>query len=82
MTYGAPTDLGTADILRARDLLANRIVNEIINEGGSGTRVFEDALRHHIVLFLQRLRVCLFVIDKLMTAYNTSVEQNQSASAA
>lgn len=58
-------------ITRARDVVANSIMAEIAKEDPQGQTEYQDAVRHHIVAFLQRLRVSLLVLDKLMDTYNT-----------
>lgn len=68
--------LGKADIdfvTRARDVVANSVMNEISKEDPQGDEEYKDAVRHHIVANFQRIKVLLLVLDTLMEAYNSSV---------
>ena len=59
-------------ITRARDIVANSVMAEIIKEDPQGHTEYQDAVRHQIVAFLQRIRLSLMVLDTLMEAYNAS----------
>ena len=57
-------------IRRARDILADSIMSEIINEDPQSQAAFKDSLHHQIVITCQRLRVYLHLVDRLMALFN------------
>lgn len=57
-------------IKRARDILADTTMSEIIDEDSKAQESFNDSLRHQIVITCQRLHVHLHLIDRLMVLYN------------
>jgi hypothetical protein len=59
-------------VTRARDVITHSVMAEIAKEDPQGQAEYQDAVRHHIIAFFQRLRICLFVLDKLMEIYNVS----------
>jgi hypothetical protein len=65
-----PTDFNM--IVRARDTITDSIMAEIAQENPDSRNEFENAVRHHIVSFSQRIKVCLVVMDKLMEVFNAS----------
>jgi len=69
-----------ASIKRARNLLADSIMTEILHKNPQDHAGFKDSIHHHIVLFCQCLRVTLVILDKLMTVYNTSVANGKKHS--
>jgi hypothetical protein len=60
-------------IVRARNVITDSVMNEIAKEDPHGHAEYQNAVRHHIVAFAQRLRVCLLVLDKLMESYNSAL---------
>jgi hypothetical protein len=65
---GSDVDL----INRARDVIANSVMAEIAKEDPQGNTEYQDAIRHQIVAFFQRIRLSLLVLDTLMEAFNDS----------
>jgi hypothetical protein len=59
-------------IKRARDVLSDVIMSEIIDEDPKAQESFNDSVRHQIVITCQRLRVYLHLVDRLMDLYNQS----------
>ena len=59
-------------IARSRDVIANSVMAEIAKEDPQGHTEYQDAVRHQIVAFFQRIRLSLLVLDTLMEAYNAS----------
>lgn len=56
----------------ARDIVANSIMSEIAKEDPQGQSEYQDAIRHQVVYFFQRLRLCLLILDTLMEAFSSS----------
>jgi hypothetical protein len=63
---GSEVDL----VARARDVITNSIMSEIAKDDPQGHAEYQDAVRHQIVAFYQRLRLSLLVLDNLIEAYN------------
>jgi hypothetical protein len=59
-------DLDRDAIKRARELLTDATMTDIMNEDPQGPEAFQTALRHHIVTICTRLRISLIIINKLM----------------
>lgn len=59
-------------VARARDVVADPVMVEISKEDPQGNAEYIDAVRHQVVATFQRLRLQLFVLDKLMETYNGS----------
>jgi hypothetical protein len=60
-------------VKRARDVLSDVIMSEIIDEDPKAQESFSDSLRHQIVITCQRLRVYLHLTDRLMDLFNQSI---------
>ena len=58
-------------IKRARDVVTNATMSEILNEDPSGPIAFRDAVRQQILALCTRLKITLVVVDKLMALANT-----------
>lgn len=68
-----PELLGDIDrniIQRARDVVTNATIVEIMEEDPNGPLQYRDVLRHQILALCTRLRVSLAIIDKLMALTN------------
>jgi hypothetical protein len=59
-------------VARAREVVANSVMVEISKEDPQGNAEYLDAVRHQVVATFQRLRLQLFILDKLMETYNVS----------
>ena len=59
-------DMDKGVLQRARDLLADTTMAEIMNEDPEGPTSFHTALRQQIVALCVRLRISLILINKLM----------------
>ena len=57
---------------RARDLIADAVMSELMIEDSQSQTAFQASLRHQVVSACQQLRVQLIIIDKLMSMYNNS----------
>ena len=55
---------------RARDIINEAVIAELVSKDPNSSAAFSDSLRSHIIAFCQRLKADLFVIDQLMTKYN------------
>ena len=64
-------DLDRDLIQRARDVISNATISEIMNEEPSGPVAFRDAVRQQIIALCTRLRISLVIIDKLMALANS-----------
>ena len=64
-------DLDRQLIQRARDVVTNATMAEILNEEPEGPAAFRDAVRIQVLALCTRLRVSLSVIDALMALANT-----------
>jgi hypothetical protein len=64
-------DLDRQIIQRARDVITNATISEIINEEPNGPAAFREAVRVQILALCTRLRVSLAIIDALMAIANT-----------
>jgi hypothetical protein len=63
---------GSDLVARARDVVANPVMVELSKEDPQGSTEYHDAVKHQVVATFQRLRLQLFVLDKLMEAYMAS----------
>jgi hypothetical protein len=61
-------------IERARQVIADPTMEDIIQEHSQGPNEFENAVRFHIISFTQRINVSLSILDKLMELFNSSRE--------
>jgi hypothetical protein len=71
-------DLDHDVIKRARDILTNATMVEILDEEPQGTVIFRDAVRQQVLTLCTRLRVSIVIIDKLMsivTDLNTKIDK-------
>ena len=66
-------DLDHEIIKRARDVITDATMTDILNEDPNGPTVFRDAVRQQIVALCTRLRISLVIIDKLMALANALV---------
>ena len=67
--------LNTSDvdlIAHARDVVTNSVMAEVAKEDPQGQSEYQDAIRHQVVTFFQRIRLSLLVLDTLMEEYNSS----------
>jgi hypothetical protein len=64
-------DLDQQLIQRARDVVTNATMVEIMNEDPHGPAAFRDAVRQQILALCTRLRISLVIIDKLMSLANS-----------
>lgn len=55
---------------RARDVITDATMAEILNEEPHGPTAFRDAIRQQILIICTRLRVSLLVLDNLMAVSN------------
>jgi hypothetical protein len=62
-----------SSVKRARDVISDVVMAELIDEDVKAQESFIDSVRHQIVVHCQRLRVHLTLIDRLMGIYNQSV---------
>ena len=58
-------------IRRARDMVTNATMAEILNEEPHGPTAFRDAVRQQILAICTRIKISLVVVDKLMGLANT-----------
>ena len=63
-------------IQRARDVVTNATMTEIMNAEPDGPTAFRDAIRQQIFALCTRLRVSLVVIDKLMALANSLIAKS------
>ena len=56
---------------RARDVVMNATMAELMNEDPHGPTAFRDAVRQQIIALCTRLRVSLVIIDHLMALANS-----------
>ena len=56
---------------RARKVVTDPTMEEIIQEHPQGHSEFENAVRFHIISFAQRINVSLSILDKLMELFNS-----------
>ena len=63
-------DLDHEIIKRARDVITDATMTEILNEDPNGPIAFRDAVRQQIIALCTRLRISLVIIDKLMALAN------------
>jgi hypothetical protein len=59
-------------ITRARHVMADSTMIDIVQEDPQGQGEYHNAVRHQVVSTFQRLCLCLLVFDTLMVAYNSS----------
>ena len=79
---GAINDPDRKSVNRARDIVSNAVISELIDEDSQAQEAFTGSLRHQIVSNCQHLRVYLLVIDRLMALYNESVSSAPATSKA
>ena len=64
------------DLLRrARDVLADATIRDLIREDSNSPTAFRAAIRQQIVQLCVRLRVSLIVIDRLMAVSNSLIDK-------
>ena len=68
-------DLDKDLLKRARDVLADDTIRDLIREDSNSPTAFRAAIRQQIVQLCIRLRVNLIVIDRLMTVSNSFIEK-------
>jgi hypothetical protein len=78
---GAINDPDRKSVNRARDIVSNAVISELINEDSQAQDAFTGSLRHQIVANCQHLRVHLLLVDRLMTLYNESASSAKAAEA-
>jgi hypothetical protein len=66
------TNLELDNIERGRGVISDPVMSEIAQEDIRGQIEFENAVRHHIVSFYQRINVSLISLNNLMEIYNSS----------
>ena len=59
-------------VLRARDTVTHSIMVEVEKENFNGPTEFENSVRVHINSFVQRIKVSLLVLEKLMEIITVS----------
>jgi hypothetical protein len=64
-------DLDHEVIRRARDVVTDSTIAEILNEEPNGPIAFRDAVRQQVFILCTRLRISLAIIDKLMALANS-----------
>ena len=64
-------DLDRDIVKRARDVISNATIAELMHEDPSSPAAFRDAVRQQVVALCTRLRISLVVIDKLMALVNS-----------
>ena len=57
-------------------------MNELISEDTDASLSLADSIRHQVIAFSQRLRIDLFIIDKLMSMYNETVASDTNKATA
>jgi len=63
-------DLDREIVQRAREVVTDATISEIINDEPQGPAAFRDAVRQQILALCTRLRISLVIIDKLMALAN------------
>ena len=58
-------------IQQARDVVIDTTMDEIMREEPHGPSAFRDAVRQQILALCTRLRISLFIMDKLMALANS-----------
>jgi hypothetical protein len=69
----AITEIDFDAINRARALISDTVISELVNEDVRAREAFNDALRHQVVVCCQHVRAHLRVVDRLMDLYNKSI---------
>ena len=65
------------DVLyRARDVISNATIADIMGEDPNSPNALRDAIRQQILVLCTRLRISLVIVDKLM-AYANSLPKHQ-----
>src|ERR1700719_4228501 len=64
-------DLDRQIIQKARDVVSNATMVEIMNEEPHGPSAFRDAVRQQVLALCTRLRISLVIIDQLMALFNS-----------
>ena len=59
-------------VVRARDTVTNSIMMEVEKENFNGPSEFQSSVRVHLHSFVQRIKVSLLVIEKLMEIITVS----------
>ncbi|KAF8806936.1 hypothetical protein BYT27DRAFT_7256942 [Phlegmacium glaucopus] len=62
---------------RARNIVTDSTITEIICEDPQGHTELQHYIHHHVVAFCQHVCVSLLVIDNLMSIYNSSLANTQ-----
>jgi hypothetical protein len=57
-------------IRRAREVLTDATMAELLDEEPTGPNAFRDAVRQQIFMLCTRLRVTLVIVNQLMTVAN------------
>jgi hypothetical protein len=78
---GAITNPDRKSVDRARDIVSNPVISELIDEDSQAQDAFTGSLRRQIVANCQHLRVHLLLVDRLMTLYNESASSAKTAEA-
>ena len=68
-------DLDKDLLKRARDVLADNTIRDLIREDSNSPTAFRAAIRQQIVQLCIRLRVNLIVIDRLMAVSNSLIDK-------
>jgi hypothetical protein len=79
IVIGASQGINHDAIEKARIILSDAVMREIIDEDGAYLGEYEKVLRNHIVSGCQHLKICLFTIDSLMILFNEN-EQKKAVS--
>jgi hypothetical protein len=69
-------DLDLTIIKRARDVVTNATMVELLNEEPDGPDAHRNAVRQQIVALCTRLRISLVIIDSLMGLANSLSQQS------
>ena len=68
-------DLDKDLLKRARDILADVTIRDLVREDSNSSSDFRDAIRQQIIQLCIRLRVSLIVIDRLMAVSNSFIDK-------
>ena len=68
-------DLDKDLLKRARSVLADVTIRDLLREGSNSSSDFRDALRQQIIQLCIRLRISLIVIDRLMAVSNSFIDK-------
>jgi hypothetical protein len=69
-------DLDLQAIQRARDVVTNTTMAEIMREEPDGPAAFRDAVRQQVLALCIRLKISLVVIDRMMALANSLSKQD------